>query len=82
MMNILDGALKDNKTGLYSSSRLNATMATIALAISLIVLSIATIFVDKDLAMAIGAVAVPLAGLGGYNYGKNKESAQLLDKEQ
>ena len=73
-MKWLDGAIRDDKTGAYSSSRLNAMLATVALAISLMILCVATIYADKDLSMAIGAVAVPLAGLGGYNYGKKVSS--------
>ena len=75
-MKWLDGAIKDDKTGTYSSARVNATVATFSLAVSIIILSIAAIFTEKDLSMALGAVAVPLAGLGGYNYGKNKETAK------
>lgn len=66
----LDGAIRDDVTGAYSSSRLNAVLATAALSLALLILCAATIVADKDLSMAIGAVAVPLAGLGGYNYGK------------
>jgi hypothetical protein len=71
-MNWLDGAIRDNKTGGYSSSRIGALIATVAMASSVLILSIAAILTDKDMAMALGAVAVPLAGLNGYNYGANK----------
>lgn len=77
-MKWLDGAIKDNRTGGYSSSRVGALIATVAMALSIILLSIAAMLTDKDLAMALGAVAVPLAGLNGYSYGKNKEAGREL----
>jgi hypothetical protein len=79
-MNWLDGAIRDNRTGGYSSSRIGALVATFAMSLSILILSIATIVIDKDMAMALGALAVPLAGLNGFNYGANKAAAK--DKEQ
>ena len=79
-MKWLDGAIKDNRTGGYSSSRIGALIATASMALSILILSIAAILTDKDMAMALGALAVPLAGLNGYNYGANKSAAK--DKEQ
>jgi hypothetical protein len=81
-MKWLDGAIRDNKTGGYSSSRIGALVATAAMSLSILILSVATIIIDKDLAMALGALAVPLAGLNGYSYGKNKDAGRISDKEQ
>ena len=74
-MNWLHGAIKDNTTGGYSSKRIAMLMATFALAVSTILLSIAAMY-GRDVAMALGAVSVPLAGLGGYSYvgGKTAEA--------
>ena len=42
-------------------------MATFSLAVAVIVLSAAA-YLGHDVALALGAVTVPLAGLGGYSY--------------
>lgn len=81
-MNWLDGAIRDNKTGGYSSSRLGALVATGAMSLSILILSIAALVIDKDMAMALGAVAVPLAGLNGFNYGANKSAGKDIKGDQ
>lgn len=42
-------------------------IATFALALSVVILSVAALF-GYEVALALGAVSVPLAGLGGYSY--------------
>jgi len=54
-------------SGEVSSKRVTMLLAAAALAISVVVLSIAAVM-GREVAAALGAVAVPLAGLGGYSY--------------
>jgi hypothetical protein len=65
-MNFLREAIND-PSGRSSSKRLGLLLATFALSLSIVMLSIAQIL-GYDAALALGAVAVPLAGLNGYSY--------------
>lgn len=65
-MNWLYEAVQD-PSGRVSSKRIAMLTATFSLGLSTVILSIAPFF-GHDTAIAIGAVSVPLAGLGGYSY--------------
>lgn len=54
-------------TSTQSSKRLAMLIATVSLAVSTIILSIAAVM-GKPVAEALAAVSIPLAGLGGYSY--------------
>lgn len=58
-----------------SSKRFALVVATLSLGASTVVLSVAACL-GQDVALALGAVSVPLAGLGGYSYvgGKKVEA--------
>lgn len=67
MKELLTQALQENSSGRGSSKRIGLLMATTAMSISIILLSIAAMN-GHEVGMALGAVAVPLAGLNGYSY--------------
>ena len=50
-----------------SSKRVAMMIATVTLAISTLILSVGSLY-GWDVAAALGAVAIPLAGLGGFTY--------------
>lgn len=52
-----------------SSHRFALVVAVLSLGLSTIILSIAACL-GQDTALALGAVTVPLGGLGGFVYGK------------
>lgn len=66
-INWLREAINDNESGVASAKRLGLLVATSALSLSVTILAIAACF-GHDVAMALGAVAVPLAGMNGYSY--------------
>lgn len=66
-MNWLREAINDPNSKMASSKRVGLLFATFALSISVLMLSVAALF-GYDVAMALTAVAVPLAGLNGYSY--------------
>ena len=66
-MNWLHEAVVDSTTKAVSSKRVAMLTATFALALSTIALSIAALM-GREVATALAAVSVPLAGLGGYSY--------------
>lgn len=66
-MNWLREAISDSKSGVASAKRLSMLLATFALAVSTVVLAAASLL-GHDVAPALAAVTVPLAGLGGYSY--------------
>lgn len=66
-MTWLREVLSDPKYHQLSSNRLAMLIATFALALSVVILSIAALF-GYEVALALGAMSVPLAGLGGYSY--------------
>lgn len=71
LMSWLREAISDSSTNRVSSKRVAMLMATAALATSVVTLSAAALF-GYDVALALGAVSVPLAGLGGYSYVNGK----------
>lgn len=52
-----------------SSHRFALVVASVSLGVSTVILSIAACC-GQDVALALGAVTVPLGGLGGFVYGK------------
>lgn len=66
-MNWLREAINDSKTGTASSKRIAMLSGAISMSIAVIVLSVAAWF-GYDVADALWAVTVPLAGLGGASY--------------
>ena len=70
-MNWLLEAINDGKTGTASSKRIAMLSGAISMSIAVIVLSVAAWF-GYDVAAALWAVTVPLAGLGGYSYVNGK----------
>jgi hypothetical protein len=66
-MNWLIEAATDSTTKAVSSKRVAMLTATFSLALSTIALSIAAVM-GREVAAALAAVSVPLAGLGGYSY--------------
>lgn len=70
-MNWLREAINDSKTGTASSKRIAMLSGAISMSIAVIALSVAAWF-GYDVAAALWAVTVPLAGLGGYSYVNGK----------
>jgi len=70
-MNWLRETLSDSSTGRLSSKRVAMMMATSSLSISTIILAVAALM-GRQVDVALGAVSVPLAGLGGYSYVNGK----------
>lgn len=70
-MNWLREAINDNKTGYASSKRIAMLAGAVSMSIAVVVLSVAAWF-GYDVAAALWAVTVPLAGLGGYSYVNGK----------
>ena len=70
-MNWMREAINDSKTGTASSKRIAMLSGAISMSIAVIVLSVAAWF-GYDVAAALWAVTVPLAGLGGYSYVNGK----------
>ena len=75
-MNWLREAINDSATGKASSKRIAMLAGAVSMSLAVVVLSAASLF-GYDVAAALWAVTVPLAGLGGYSYvnGKMAERA-------
>lgn len=67
MKDLLTQAMQENSSGRGSSKRIGLLMATTAMSVSIVLLSIAAMS-GHEVSMALGAVALPLAGLNGYSY--------------
>ena len=78
-MNWLREAINDGKNGTASSKRIAMLSGAISMSIAVIVLSVAAWF-GYDVAAALWAVTVPLAGLGGYSYVTGKVAENKLTK--
>lgn len=65
--NWLREAISDSSNGNASAKRVAMLSAVFALSIAVVVLAAAA-FNGRDVALALGTVTVPLAGLGGYSY--------------
>ena len=70
-MNWLREAINDSATGKASSKRIAMLAGAVSMSIAVLVLSAASLF-GYDVAAAMWAVTVPLAGLGGYSYVNGK----------
>lgn len=70
-MNWLREAINDSQTGKASSKRIAMLAGAASMSLAVIVLSAASLF-GYDVAAALWAVTVPLAGLGGYSYVNGK----------
>lgn len=70
-MNWLREAVNDSQTGKASSKRIAMLAGASSMSLAVVVLSAASLF-GYDVAAALWAVTVPLAGLGGYSYVNGK----------
>lgn len=70
-MNWLREAINDSQTGKASSKRIAMLAGAVSMSLAVVVLSAASLF-GYDVAAAMWAVTVPLAGLGGYSYVNGK----------
>lgn len=70
-MNWLREAINDSSTGKASSKRIAMLSGSGSMSIAVVVLSAASLF-GYEVANAIWAVTIPLAGLGGYSYVNGK----------
>ena len=70
-MNWLRETISDSKTGTASSKRVVMVMAGAAMSIAVIILALGAWF-GYEVAAALGAVCVPLAGMSGYGYVRGK----------
>lgn len=70
-MNWLREAINDSATGKASSKRIAMLAGAVSMSLAVVVLSAASLF-GYDVAAALWAVTVPLAGLGGYSYVQGK----------
>ena len=80
-MTWLREVLSDPKYHQLSSKRLAMLIATFALALSVVILSVAALF-GYEVALALGAVSVPLAGLGGYSYVEGSKVHKTPDNKE
>ena len=71
VMNWLREAINDSQTGKASSKRIAMLAGAASMSLAVVVLSAASLF-GYDVAAALWAVTVPLAGLGGYSYVNGK----------
>ena len=67
MSSWLHQALSDSQSERISSKRVAMLMATFSLSVAEIILAVAALY-GRNVDMALAAVSVPLAGLGGYSY--------------
>ena len=70
-MGWLREAINDSATGKASSKRIGRLAGAVSMSLAVVVLSAASLF-GYDVAAALWAVTVPLAGLGGYSYVNGK----------
>ena len=70
-MNWLREAINDSTTNKASSKRIAMLSGAASMSIAVVVLSAAAWF-GYDVAAALWAVTLPLAGLGGYSYVNGK----------
>ena len=76
-MNWLREAINDSATGKASSKRIAMLAGAVSMSLAVVVLSAASLF-GYDVAAALWAVTVPLAGLGGYSYVNGKIAENKL----
>ena len=75
MRELLTQAMQDGRSERGSSKRVGLLLATSSMSVSVVILSIAALN-GHEVSMALGAVAVPLAGLNGYSYVGGKMAEQ------
>ena len=80
-MNWLREAINDSATGKASSKRIAMLAGAVSMSLAVVVLSAASLF-GYDVAAALWAVTVPLAGLGGYSYVNGKVAENKLTKRE
>lgn len=78
-MSWLHQALSDSATERVSAKRVAMLLATLSMSISEVVLAVAALY-GRNVDMALAAVSVPLAGLGGYSY-VNGKANEMKAKE-
>lgn len=78
-MSWLHQALSDSTTERVSAKRVAMLLATLSMSISEVVLAVAALY-GRNVDMALAAVSVPLAGLGGYSY-VNGKANEMKAKE-
>lgn len=66
-MNWLREAISDSRTGKASSKRIAMLSGAVSMSVAVVILAAAAFF-GYEVSAALGAVCVPLAGLGGYSY--------------
>ena len=76
MITWLREAISDGRTQKASAKRIALLMAALAMSAAVVILALAALLVGRDVAAALGAIAVPLAGLAGYGY-VNGKSAEV-----
>lgn len=76
-MGWLREAINDSATGKASSKRIAMLAGAASMSVAVLVLSAASLF-GYDVAAALWAVTVPLAGLGGYSYVNGKIAEKWL----
>ena len=70
-MNWIREAINDSTTGKASSKRIAMLSGAGSMSVAVILLSAASLF-GYEVANALWAVTIPLAGLGGYSYVNGK----------
>lgn len=80
-MNWVREAISDSTTNKASAKRIALLMAALSMSAAVVILSIAALVVDQEVAAALGAIAVPLAGLAGYGYVGGKSAEIKRDQE-
>lgn len=79
-MSWLREAVSDSRTNQVTTKRIVMLVAAVAMATSLIILALAA-YVGREVALALGAVAGPLAGMAGYGYVNGKAAEMKREKE-
>ena len=79
-MKWLREAISDGRTKKASIKRVALFIAVNALSIAAVILA-ASAYIGRDVALALGAVAGPLAGLAGYGYVRGKVAEANQSKE-
>lgn len=80
-MNWVREAISDSTTNKASAKRIALLMAALSMSAAVVILSVAALVVGRDVAAALGAIAVPLAGLAGYGYVGGKSAEIKRDQD-
>lgn len=70
-MNWVHEALSDSQSQRVSAKRVAMLMATLSMSVAEVILAVAALY-GRNVDVALAAVSVPLAGLGGYSYVNGK----------